>query len=251
MSRQINQDFVERQRLRERRSQLELINPLREHLEREKRRKIERATKALSRPLNFPKPVETSELERANLAKAAFVTHNSKHLTEEAFLKGVAYDWTRALNTWDEANIARKKAGLEPKPTVWQGYQPAKSDWARVNRERRAFEEQSFDPFPEWWRYQQKREEKSWYKNWRYDDKWVYRPFENHSYKDWQREEKPFEDDPTKRSIGGGYTKTGARFTVNERGEVIPEGCEFGEDYDDNDRWAVGRWKRLRPANDK
>ena len=87
MSRQINQDFVERERLRKRRSLLEQINPLKEHLEREKRRKIERATKALSRPLYFPKPVETSELERANLAKAAFVTHNTQHLTEEAYIK--------------------------------------------------------------------------------------------------------------------------------------------------------------------
>ena len=68
MSRQINQDYTEWERLRKKRSLLVQINPLKDHLEREKRRKAERATKALSRPLYFPKPVETSELEMANLA---------------------------------------------------------------------------------------------------------------------------------------------------------------------------------------
>ena len=68
------------------------INPLKDHIERERKRREQRATKALSRPLYFPKPVETSELERANLAKAAFVSHNYKHLTEEAFNKAFEHE---------------------------------------------------------------------------------------------------------------------------------------------------------------
>ena len=119
MSKQINQDYSEWERLRKKRSLLVQINPLKDHLEREKRRRAQRATKALSKPLYFPKAVETSELERANLAKAAFESHRLKHLSEEKFLEEISNDWNRALDTWEDANSARKKAGLEPKPTVW------------------------------------------------------------------------------------------------------------------------------------
>ena len=80
MSKQINLDYAGRSW--QNKLQLEQINPLGFHLEREKKRKAERATKTLSRLIYFPKPVEFSELECANLAKAAFESHRRKHLTE-------------------------------------------------------------------------------------------------------------------------------------------------------------------------
>ena len=114
-----------------------------------------------------------------------------------------------------------------------------------MKRKKQAFEEQSFDPRPEWHGYLQKKEDESWYKNWRYDDTWVFRPFEKQSYKDWKRESNPFETDLTKRTIGGGYNKQGVRFTVNARGEVKPEGCDFKTEEDDD-------WRpQVRTASDR
>ena len=68
-----------------------------------------------------------------------------------------ANNWNKAFEYLEDEKSVRKKEGIDPKPTIWQGFRPGKSDWERVNRERQAFLEQNFDPRPEWHGYNQTR----------------------------------------------------------------------------------------------
>ena len=93
---------------------------------------------------------------------------------------------------------------------------------------------ENFDPRPEWYGYDH------------HTDWEIFRG--RYHYTNWWWNSAPFEQDPNKRPIGGGYNKQGVRFTVNANGEVKPEGCGFRTGEDDDKKTPVISIQKVPPS---